>query len=117
MSQGQYIPGPPPAWNTGNAIQGSMADPMQGQGQQQQQQGQQQQGFGQQRTYNYNMANEPEFVKGHQDMPHPGEDHHPPKHANNRLIQVLIVGIIIGLVIMWRLYPVASRMWDAGIGG
>lgn len=97
---------PPPAW---------MNQPQQGQqqyGQQQQYGGQQQQSFGNSQVP-FNPSAGHDAARGHHDYPHPGEHFFTTKQLWSRYGTMVVAGMIAGMLIMWKIYPVLLTLYEA----
>jgi len=61
----------------------------------------------------FNPASGHESVRGHHDYPHPGEHFFTTKQLYSRYATIFIGGMIVGLIIMWKIYPVLLAAYEA----
>jgi len=62
-------------------------------------------------------ANAPEYAKGHNGYPHPGEHFFTTKELITRFATVFVLGVILGGFIMFKLFPVIVRIVTAAAAG
>ena len=89
------------------------------QGGQQQQYSQQQQ-YGQQQQQGFSNSQVPfnpaaghDAARGHHDYPHPGEHFFTTKQLWSRYGTMVVAGMIAGMLIMWKIYPVLLSLYEA----
>lgn len=64
-----------------------------------------------------NPAGDPEYTKGPNDMPHPGEITMTTKDYYSKKSRDVVLAFIIGMALMWKIYPIFQRTIEAIFGG